>query len=298
MLFAQRAARSANITSCACLDFYLSSIARAFLLFEARLPPFVLRAGLAKMIRAQVRGCVIICTICIELTLTRMDKMDARKNWTQQQDQLRKALSSKAHFDEAIALFLSQHAAVHTARISGGAGWSLHDEVLGGLSETQIKRVPRPGQNSIAWLLWHITRIEDMTINSLSLEQPQVWSLDWAARLGYPLQDCGASMDETEVADFSARICVPALLEYRAAVGAGTRLAVARLNPARARETVATSTIQKLVEEGSITPKANWLFEYYTNRTRAFFLTRTATSHNFIHLNEAGRLAVKFASVA
>jgi len=219
--------------------------------------------------------------------------MDARKSWTQTQDQLRKALSSRAHFDEAIPLFLSQHAAVHTARISDASGWSLHDEVLRGLSEAQIQRVPRPGQNSIAWLLWHITRIEDMTINSLSLGQPQVWSPAWAGRLGYPLPDCGASMDEAEVADFSAQICVPVLLDYRAQVGVCTRQAVKGLGAAQAREIVPTAAVQKLVDEGSIGPKANWLFEYYTNRTRAFFLTRTATSHNFIHLNEAGRLAAK-----
>jgi hypothetical protein len=60
-----------------------------------------------------------------------------------------------------------------------------------------------------------------------------------------------------------------------------------------AKEIVATNTVQKLVDEGSISPKANWLFEYYTKRARAFFMTRTATSHNFIHLNEAGRIAKK-----
>ncbi len=91
--------------------------------------------------------------------------MDNRKLWTQHQDQLRKALSSKAHFAEAQGLFLTQHAAVHTAEISG-IDWSVHDEALAGLTEAQLRWVPRPGQNSIAWLLWHITRIEDMTINS------------------------------------------------------------------------------------------------------------------------------------
>lgn len=219
--------------------------------------------------------------------------MDARKIWTQQQDQLRKALSSKAHFDEAMSLFLSQHDAVHTAQLSGGSAWSLHDEVLSGLSAEQIKRVPRPGQNSIAWLLWHITRIEDMTIHSLSLGQPQVWSSAWAVRLGYPLPDCGAGMDESEVAEFSARISVPTLLEYRAQVGASTRRLVPGLTAAQAKEVVPTSTVQTLVDEGSIGLKAGWLFDFYTNRTRSFFLTRTATSHNFIHLNEAGRVAAK-----
>ena len=220
--------------------------------------------------------------------------MDRRKDWTQRQDQLRKLLASKTHFDEAIVLFLSQHAAVHTARVSGAVGWSLPDEVLAGLSEAQIKRIPHPGQNSIAWLLWHITRIEDMTINTLAVGQPQVWSQAWAAHLAYPLPDCGASMEMADVEEFSAQICAPVLIEYRAAVGERTRQVIGSLSALRAREIVPTSTVQQLVDEGSIGSRANWLFEYYTRRTRAFFLTRTATSHNFIHLNEAGRVAARF----
>jgi hypothetical protein len=65
--------------------------------------------------------------------------MDKRKRWTQHQDQLRQALGSKAHFSEAVTLFLTQHAAVHTAEISGG-GWSVHDEALAGLTVEQVKQ--------------------------------------------------------------------------------------------------------------------------------------------------------------
>ncbi|MBE3039501.1 MAG: DinB family protein [Chloroflexi bacterium] len=61
---------------------------------------------------------------------------------------------------------------MHIAAISGGDYWYLYDEVMAGLNDEQVKTVPRPGLNSIAWLLWHITRIEDMTINFLVLEQP------------------------------------------------------------------------------------------------------------------------------
>jgi hypothetical protein len=221
--------------------------------------------------------------------------MDNRKNWTARQDQLRKALSSKSRFEEALALFLEQHAAVHTAAISEGGAWSLHDEVLAGLTPPQIKKVPRPGQNSIAWLLWHITRIEDMTINTLMLYQPQVWTPAWAAKLVFSRPDCGAGMDEKDVAEFSSQIDVPALLDYRAAVGRCTRETLSGLDAGLAREIVPDATVQILEQQGSIGPRAHWLYEYYTNRTRAFFLTRTATSHNFIHLNEVGRVGKKLA---
>lgn len=219
--------------------------------------------------------------------------MDHRKDWTSCQDLLSKALASKAHYEDAMRLFLLQHAAVHTAVITGGQAWSLHDDLLVGLTIEQVRHVPRTGQNSIAWLLWHITRIEDMTINSLALELPQVWDGRWSARLGYSFRDCGAGMNAKVVAELSQRISIPALLDYRAEVGRRTRQTVPSLTPVQAREIVSIGRVQELVDQGSINPKAGWLCEFYTNRTRVFFLTRTATSHNFLHLNEALRLAAR-----
>jgi len=216
--------------------------------------------------------------------------MDNRKKWTLRQDQLRKLLSSKTHHEEGIRLFLEQHANVHTAAISGGEYWSLYDEVISGLSDAQVKAIPRPGLNSIAWLLWHITRIEDMTINFLVLEQPQILCGDgWEARLGLPGWDVGASMDDRDIANLSAQVSVQALKGYRAAVGRSTRAGVQRLQAEQLKEIVPASTVQQLIDEGSISQEGLWLFEYYLSRTKGFFLTRTATSHNFIHLNEAGR---------
>ena len=65
--------------------------------------------------------------------------MDNRKNWTSQQNELRLLLNSKSHFEQAIHLFLQQHAAVHAASVSGAPCWSLYDEVLAGLTDQQIK---------------------------------------------------------------------------------------------------------------------------------------------------------------
>jgi len=217
--------------------------------------------------------------------------MDNRKTWTRQQNQLRKFLSSKVHFEEAIQLFLAQHAAVHTAAISGGQAWSLQDDALADLADEQIKTCLRPGTNSIAWLLWHTTRIEDMTINYLVFGQPQIlMGADWASRLGFKLRDVGAGMDDAEVANFSQQVFVPALKDYRAAVGQSTRAGVLRLQAPQLKENVPDEAVRQLVEEGSISAKAGWLADFYTGRTKGFFLTRTATSHNFIHLNEASRV--------
>lgn len=215
---------------------------------------------------------------------------DNRKHWLEKEDQLRGMLATKSRFAEGMALFLEQHAAVHSGAVCANTPWSLHDEVLHGLNDEQICHVARPGQNSIAWVLWHITRIEDMTINLLTLEQQQAWDDAWAGRLGISSADCGASMDADEVAQLSTHISVPALLAYRDAVGRRTRESIQQLSHETAKQIVPNVRVQQLLQNGSIGPKAIWLYEYYLKRTRAFFLIRTATSHNFHHLYEAGRI--------
>jgi hypothetical protein len=219
---------------------------------------------------------------------------ERRKHWTEQQAELRKALSSAAHFERAIQLFAEQHAVLHSAEIYGGRSWSLHDEALAGVSEEQFRFCPRPEVNSIAWLLWHITRIEDMTLNFLVLEEPQVLlRSDWTPILGLALRDCGAGMSEADVEAFSAQVSMPGLLAYRATVGRSVAAGVQRLRPAQLKEIVFTHCVGQLSAEGSIGPTAGWLAEFYTNRPKSFFLTRTATSHNFLHLNQAARLNQK-----
>lgn len=222
--------------------------------------------------------------------------MDHRKHWTQQQTQLRRLLSSTASFEAGRKLFLSQHAVTHSGAIAKGPHWSLEDEALAGLTDAQVRYCP-PGGNSIAWLLWHSARIEDITLTFLVLEQPEVIGRGkWMKRLKAGVLDVGAGMLAADVEAFSKRVSIPALKAYRAAVGVNTQRGVQGLQAGQLKELVPLADIQQLLEEGSITWRAPWLAEFYSNRRKGFFLTRTATSHNFLHLSQAKRLRLKLLS--
>ena len=53
-----------------------------------------------------------------------------------------------------------------------------------GLSPEQLAWAPAPGANSVGWLVWHLTRIQDDHIAEI-LEQDQIWVQDgWAGRFG------------------------------------------------------------------------------------------------------------------
>jgi uncharacterized damage-inducible protein DinB len=57
---------------------------------------------------------------------------------------------------------------------------------LEGLSAEQLAFRPDPEANSIAWLAWHLTRVQDDHVSDLA-RQPQAWIADgWHARFGRP----------------------------------------------------------------------------------------------------------------
>ncbi|MGH4001474.1 MAG: mycothiol transferase [Pseudonocardiaceae bacterium] len=68
----------------------------------------------------------------------------------------------------------------------------VHDAVEG-LSAGQLTASPAPGANTIAWLVWHLTRVQDDHIADL-MDTEQIWTAqDWVGRfeLPFPASDTG-----------------------------------------------------------------------------------------------------------
>ena len=63
--------------------------------------------------------------------------------------------------------------------------------VVDGLTPDQLAFRPSADANSIAWLVWHLTRIEDDHVAHLA-EADQVWTEGWADRFALPF-DVGAT---------------------------------------------------------------------------------------------------------
>jgi uncharacterized damage-inducible protein DinB len=52
------------------------------------------------------------------------------------------------------------------------------------LSPEQLRRAPAEGANSVGWLVWHLTRIQDDHLSDLIGEEQVYVSGDWAPRFG------------------------------------------------------------------------------------------------------------------
>ena len=217
-----------------------------------------------------------------------------QKLWNQQLQGLRRALSRPEGYQEAIELFLSQHAMVHSAKMARSKLWSFEDEVFQNMTEDAIRCIPPNCEHSVAWCIWHIARIEDVTMNLLVAGSPQVAQRDnWLERIKVSVRDTGNTMDKVGVANLSATIDVKALRAYRVAVGRRTREIVQRLEPADLKRKIAPVRLQEVLKEGAVVEAARDLIDYWGNRTVAGLLMMPATRHNFVHLNEALRVKNK-----
>ena len=93
----------------------------------------------------------------------------------------------------------------------------VHD-VTGGLTEEQLAFRPAGQGNSIAWLVWHLTRIQDDHVADVAGTQ-QAWTAEgWADRFGlpFPVAETGYGHSGAEVA--AVRVSADLLVGYHEAV--------------------------------------------------------------------------------
>jgi hypothetical protein len=214
-----------------------------------------------------------------------------RKNWNSRQRELRILLSSPQDHSRAIPVFLQQHAEVHTKTLSSFGDISFADRLLDGLSEQQLRQLPPRMEHSIVWILWHLARIEDVTMSLLVAGRQQLFAKEsWKSRVGISVEHTGNAMTREEVMVLSQKIHLDTLMEYRLAVGRQTQSIVKQLDQHELGQKVAHSRIESVINAGDVRKEAQGIINYWSKRTIAGLLLMPPTRHCFIHLNEATRI--------
>lgn len=210
-----------------------------------------------------------------------------RKRWNEGHQRLNKALAAGDR-DKAIELFLAEHAMVHSSKIGKSEPWSFEDEILNGLTDDQIRQMV--GEHSIAWILLHLARIEDITMNMLVAGTEQLFTKDgWGKKMNVDIVHSANKMSEAGVVGLSGKINVKALRAYRVAVGKRTRQIVQKLKAEDFKKKVDPLRTEKVMKAGAVTSEAMEIINYWGSKTIAGLLLMPATRHCILHLNEAER---------
>ncbi|GGH27215.1 DinB family protein [Paenibacillus segetis] len=223
--------------------------------------------------------------------------IEQRKLWNENHKKLTSIIYKPTEHENAIELFLNQHALLYASKIENSQVMTLEDELLNNMTDETFRKYPVVSpdtRNSIVWQIWHISRIEDMTMNVLVGNQDQVFfSGDWVKKLNINCTHTGNEMTENEVAELSANIDINALLSYRLEVGRATRTIVKSLQPGQFKQKVESVRIEKLLDQGAVKKEATWLLDYWGKKDTGGLILMPATRHNFLHLNKSIRIKNK-----
>ena len=81
-----------------------------------------------------------------------------------------------------------------------------------GLTEEQLGARLDPEANSIAWLVWHLTRIQDDHICDVAGVEQAYTAQGWAKRFGLPFDDAAVGYGQRSADVAAVRVADPALL--------------------------------------------------------------------------------------
>jgi len=183
-------------------------------------------------------------------------------------------------------LFLTQQARAHTAEV-GHPDFSIQDIILHDLTDEHLRARPHSAFNSMAWLFWHMTRGEDIGINLVIAQKPQVLDEEgWGRRLNVTLRDVATGMTDQEVETFSQAVDIAGLLAYRAAVGRQTQAIVRDLQPEVLDEKINSDLVQRIRDVGAFGPNAEWAPQRWLGKAKSFTLMHTVLGHTHYHLGQ------------
>lgn len=214
-----------------------------------------------------------------------------RKELNPRQKALRQALAGGGDERLAIEHFLALHGILHSSEVAPEAAWSYEDLLLDDIDEAQFRVIPEGKEHSIAWIIWHLSRIEDLTMNLLVAGEDQVFETgDWLAKTRSPIKHTGNGTGKEVAWALSAAVDIPALRAYRHAVGRATREVVQNLTKAEFSRKADPASLQRVVDEGGVIEAGYGVVEYWGSRDVAGLLLMPPTRHTIVHWNEALRL--------
>jgi hypothetical protein len=181
---------------------------------------------------------------------------------------------------DALGLFLLRYDAIHGGFV---------EELFAGLTDAQVRQRPH-GLNSVVWLVWHATRVEDAAVSRFVADRPQVLDEgDWRHPLAIERPDVGSGMTGAEVEALSARIDVSALRGYVRTVAERTRRIASALTPTAWDEVVPPERIRRVVAaEGLLIDAGGWVEEFWARgHSRGWYLLQTGLLHPYGHWFDA-----------
>jgi hypothetical protein len=157
----------------------------------------------------------------------------------------------------------------------------------------QMRQRPHPNVNSIAWILWHMARVEDAGLNRFVTDRPQILDESpWMERMKIPWRHHGSEMSLAEVDALSEQIDLSTLHDYSLTVQTRTREIVNTLTLRDLEPVMEEDHLRQiLVDEELAHSNPEGFIQNYLGWSKIKCLMTFGLTHPFQHIGEIETIA-------
>ncbi|MGM0123750.1 hypothetical protein IGI37_001124 [Enterococcus sp. AZ194] len=211
---------------------------------------------------------------------------------------LRHALAEK-DLESVKRRALQAHAFVHDKQLTSSQIDTFQNDCLFGLDEQSFRYTMSDkyqGYRTLAFFIFHMTRIEDICANTLIANHTQIIFQDnWLDKLAITRVDTGNSMSKEEMSEFSTAINQEALFDYRLAVARQTKKLIEQLTIDDLKRKPSSDQLSFLIESKSVLnhEDAVWLLDFWGKKNVGGLLLMPVTRHQKVHLSDCHSIIKK-----
>lgn len=161
-------------------------------------------------------------------------------------------------------------------------------------------KMPLKTDKTIAYYLYHLNRIEDITSNILIAAKEQIFIIEnYDKRLNSPIITTGNEIGRDGLIEFSKAIDIKQLKIYVSAVMANTNEIIKGISFEESKIRVSASRKEEAIKSKAVSTdeSAFWLIDYWCSKTYAGLMLMPFSRHQMMHLDGCMRIINKINNI-
>lgn len=177
---------------------------------------------------------------------------------------------------------------------------SIYEYIFKTCSIEDFIKMPLATDKTIAYYIYHLARIEDITSNTLIAGKEQIFfASNYQKTIRTPIMTTGNEISRNELVEFSTLLDINQLREYTMDVLTNTNKIIKNMSYEGSRIKVCEERKKELLKLNVVSTDENafWLIDYWCNKTFTGLLLMPFSRHHMLHLDGCLRIIKKLKQV-
>lgn len=173
---------------------------------------------------------------------------------------------------------------------------TIYDYIFKTCSGEDFIKMPLATDKTIAYYLYHLARIEDITSNTLVAGKEQIFfAANYQKTIRAPIITTGNEISRNEVVEFSKLLDIDQLKNYTMNVLTNTNKIIKEMSYEGSKAKVSDDRKIELLKLNVVSTDENafWLVDYWCNKTVTGLLLMPFSRHHMLHLDGCLRILKK-----